>query len=481
MVEVDRQRAGGSHALVVGGGMAGLLAARVLTEHFERVTILERDRLPAGPESRAGVPQARHVHGMLMRGRLILERLFPGLDAELAAAGAPSVDWTTDCRLFSFGAWKLRISCGITTRSGSRDLLEWSVRRRLAASGRVRLVEACEVTGLLAADGHARVVGVRTRPRNHGGGGLAPTEDRFADLVVDASGRSSRAPEWLRALGYTPPRETTVNAFLGYTSRWYARPTALRADWKLLLVQATPPVGTRGGVVLPVEGDRWIVTLAGAARDYPPTDERAFLDFARSLPSPILAEAIEAAQPLSPIFGYRRTENRLRHCADLPRWPDGFVLIGDAVCAFNPVYGQGMAVCAQEVTVLGRSLRTQRQRRPRGDLTGLARRFHRELARTHAPAWMLATGEDFRYPTTQGGRPGTTTRLLHWYVDRLIRTATGSPAAHRAFLQVWHMLEPPSALFHPAVMAQVLLASGQRSSREAGLAPASSSPRAADR
>jgi 2-polyprenyl-6-methoxyphenol hydroxylase-like FAD-dependent oxidoreductase len=178
-----------------------------------------------------------------------------------------------------------------------------------------------------------------------------------ADLVVDASGRGSRAPDWLAALGYPRPPETTVKAFLGYASRWYTTPPGWTADWQVLTVVATPPAGKRGGIIQTIDGHQWVVTLAGAARDHPPTDEEGFRTFARSLPSPELYQAIQQAEPISPIRGDRRTENRLRHYDRPGRWPAGFLVLGDAVCSLNPVYAQGMTVAALGALVLDRSLR----------------------------------------------------------------------------------------------------------------------------
>ena len=450
----------GTHALVIGGGLAGLLAARVLAGHFARVTIVERDRLPSAATFRPGVPQSRHVHGLLARGRLILEELFPGLDDELAAAGAPSIDWTADCGLFSFGRWRPRVSSGIVTRSGSRELLEWSLHRRVAALGGINIADEREVTGLMAGPDGTRIVGVHVRPRGAVQSGH-PIEALPADLVVDASGRGSRGASWLADLDFAPPPETVVDAALGYASRCYARPDGFLADWKALLVQATPPGGTRGAVLIPIEGERWLVTLAGAAQDYPPTDEAGFLAFARSLPTPLLADAIAGARPLGAIFGYRKTENRLRRCEAVRRWPAGFLMLGDAACAFNPVYGQGMTVCAEEALVLDHCLRDRRPARPDPG-AGLAQRFQRKLARIHEPAWLLATGEDFRYPTTAGGRPGPSMRLLQRYIDRVIRATAEDPIVLRAFLEVWHMLKPPSALLRPGLAFRVMAAAAHR-------------------
>lgn len=449
-------RSSTSHALVIGASMAGLLAGRVLADYFEQVTIVDRDRLPEQPMFRKGTPQGHHVHPLLKRGQIILEQLFPGLEAELAAAGAPVVDWTADVWWFNSGGWKPRFPSGITTRTCSRALLEWSLRQRLANYPRVRFLEACYVTNLLANANKTRVIGVRVRSDNTSQLGLGSEAELLASLVVDASGRNSQASNWLKTLGYPSPYETVVNSFLGYASRCYHYPKDFQADWKVLMQQATPPTSSRGAMLLPIEGDRWILTLAGAARDYPPTDEAAFLDFAHSLPSPILYKAIKDAQPLSPIYGYRRTENRLRHYEQLSHWPENFVVLGDAVCAFNPVYAQGMTVTAEAALTLQQCLRLQCWYQPSKDLRGFSQAFQKKLAKVNTIPWLLATSEDFRYPTTEGSQPDWLTHQLHRYMNQAWLSATHRPQVYKRLMEVLHLLKPPRTLFNPGILGQVL-------------------------
>jgi 2-polyprenyl-6-methoxyphenol hydroxylase-like FAD-dependent oxidoreductase len=442
------------HALVIGGGVAGLLAARVLADHAERVTIVERDELPAGPTPRKGAPQARHVHVLLARGREALEGLFPGLEAELAAAGAIPIDWTADTAWLSAAGWARRFPSHLRSHACSRDLLEWALRRRLSAEPRVAFLPRHEVAGLIATDDGARVVGIRARDRAAGADGAGAARPLWADLVVDAAGRGSRAPRWLEEIGYAAPAETVVNAFLGYTSRLYARPAGFQADWKGLYIQSDPPRTLRGGVLLPIEGDRWLVTLGGAGKDYAPSDEAGFLAFARSLPSQALYEAIREATPLSPIATYRATENRIRHYERLARWPEGFAVTGDGVCAFNPVYGQGMTNAALAALTLDDCLRAAGRRD--AAQPGLTHRFQRELARRNQTPWLLATGADYRVPQTAGGAPSPTMRLSHRYLDRALRAATRDSAVRLALMEVLHLVKPPATLFRPDVLWRVL-------------------------
>lgn len=441
-------RRAGRHAIVIGGSMAGLIAARVLLDHYEEVTILESDRYPGGPTSRSGVPQARHVHVLMLRGQAILEQLFPGIRADLIAADAQLVDMAGDVEWLTPAGRGLRFPSSLIMLACTRDLLEWHVRLRLATHPRIRFGEETEVTGLLLGRKHSRVVGVRARRR---GLTTSPTHELDADLVVDASGRQSKTPQWLQEIGYPALEEDVVNGFLGYASRIYEAPPPDGRTWKAAFIQAAPPDVTRGGLVLPIEHNRFMVTLLGLGRDYPPVDESGFVDFAGSLRAPLIYDFVRSAQPLSAIAGARHTENRWRHYESLDRWPDGLVVLGDAACAFNPVYGQGMTTAALAAMTLHRFL----TRHSRGfDEKCLG--FQKRLARVNAWPWLLATSEDFRVRGTVGGSPDLRTRLMHRYMDQVIQLTTFDRNVRLAFLRVMHMLESPASLFRPSLLLQVV-------------------------
>jgi len=435
--------------------MAGLLAARVLADRFAEVVIVDRDTFPDDAAFRKGVPQSRHLHVLLARGAQILEELLPGFRADLAAAGAVSIRWPGDVGLLGAAGWATRRTRSQPLISSRREQVEHAVRRRVRSRPSVDVLENADVIGLLTAQSGS-VTGIRVRPR-----GDRAEHDLEAGLVVDASGRGSQAPAWLEDLGHGPTRQTVVDSFLGYASRTYARDPTTSGEWRALFLQATPQ-STRGGGLFPVDHDQWQVTLAGVGRDYPPTDEAGFLEFARSFRSTILYEAIRDAQPTSTISAYRRTENQLRHFDDLPSWPDGFIVLGDAACCFNPVYGQGMTVAAIEALVLQGWLRNGAP----------AHDFQKRLAKAVANPWLLATGEDFRYPTTEGGRPNLGTRLLHRYLDRVVATSTTDPVVAGAFNNVVQMVAQPTLLFHPEVVARTLRGPGTAPSDRDPLPPA---------
>lgn len=427
-------------AVVIGGSIAGLWTARVLADHFAQVIVVERDQLPAGAQSRPGVPQDKHVHVLLARGMQIMRQLFPGIADELAAAGAVHVNLNRDSRTQLRGRWLPRFVGPYETYACSRVLLEHMLRRRVQALPNVTFREGTQVTGLLA-DGD-RVTGIQIHPK-----AAERNETLPAALVVDASGRSSKAPAWLTALGFDEPRETVIDAQVGYAGRRYRKPAAY-ADWHILAIGAQPPAKSRQALIYEEEHDIWMVMLAGVMGDYPPVEEGAFLAFAQSI-DPEVAAAIQAAEPLTPIFGYRRTENRRRHYEALARWPDRFIVIGDAACGFNPIYGQGMTVAAITAQALGAAL-TQAH-----DLTGLAARFQRQLPHLVAPAWLLATGADFEWI----GRPPSRNPVTHftsWYLPKVLAAIPLDRTVHRTFSAVQHLMKRPTALFTPQIIGRVL-------------------------
>ncbi|RCJ24558.1 2-polyprenyl-6-methoxyphenol hydroxylase-like oxidoreductase [Nostoc sp. ATCC 43529] len=450
MLDLQISTATENKAIVIGGSIAGLLTAQVLTKYFDRVTIVERDRFPEQPEQRHGIPQAHHAHVLLIRGQQILEQLFPGIIAELTNSGALTIDWGADSPWLGFSGWAPRFSSDLISRACSRNLLEWTIRRRLVANNRVEFVQGGQVTSLLSNPNKTTITGVRVSFRNE------PEAEILTNLVVDASGRNSQTPQWLEELGYKSPQQTVINSFLGYASRWYHPPEGFQADWKVLLVGSKPPKDTRSAVLYSVEGNRWIVTLIGVGRDYPPTDEAGFLDFAQSLRSPILYQAIKDAQPISPIYGYKRTENSLRYYEKLSRLPEGLIMVGDAVCAFNPVYGQGMTTAALGALTLDECLSKQLSKQSQGNLIGFPRYFQKQLSKAISVPWLMATGEDFRWPATEGGKPDVISKFMQRYLDEVLLLQTESAAIQHLILEVMHLLKPPSAFFQPGILMQVL-------------------------
>jgi flavin-dependent dehydrogenase len=431
-------------AIVIGGSVAGLVAARVLAKHFARVTLVERDGWPADrTQVRQGLPQAHHQHILLMRGRQVLEELFPGFDAELAALGAPQVDYTRDCLLVSAAGPLPRFPSGLELRLCRRPVIDWILRRRLLVLPGITFLTGRSALGLTARQG--RVTGLVVAPAGTAG----PRQTLQADLVVDASGRQSRLPEWLPQLGFSAPEREVVEPFLGYASRLYEQPLQAACDWKALEVASRPPHNPRAAGLWAVEDHRWLLTLIGTARDYPPVEEAGFLAFAQGLPDPRVHAWLRDAVPVSSIHGHRGTASRWHHYERLRRFPEGLVVLGDALCAFNPTHGQGMTVAALGAQVLDRHLVA-------GSGPDLARRVHAELAALVRPIWRLATSDDLRWPGTLGARPDWPMRLLHLYQDLATPASLTCPELAGTFLAVANLVKPPSALLRPRFLLRLL-------------------------
>jgi 2-polyprenyl-6-methoxyphenol hydroxylase-like FAD-dependent oxidoreductase len=430
-----------AQAIVIGGSMAGLLAARALSDHFDQVTLLDRDQFPTTPALRSGVPQAKHVHILLLRGATILEDYFPGFHAELVAAGVPEVDFGMESEYFGYlssGRAKQGNVPWIKSLTPSRALLEHHIRQRVIALPNVKVIDQVDVEGLLTNPDQSVITGVTLKSRkDHQHSAL------FADLIVDCSGRNSKAPEWLEALGYQKPTETLVNSHVGYATRWYegAPPTG----HKCIIIQSDPSSGIyRGGGLLAVEGNQFVLTLAGVNQDYPPTEEDAFLEFAQTLLHPILYETIKASKPITPISGYRYQGSRRRHYEQLDRLPGRFILMGDSILSFNPIYGQGMSVAAMESEVLAKLLKEA----PHLD-GNFVKRFQKGVHDVAQDAWLLATGEDLRSPLVEGSKPNWMDRLNQQFSLAVLRMASSDADFATTFFKVAHLVERPTALMRP--------------------------------
>jgi len=455
-----------THAIVIGGSIAGMLAARVLTNHFDKVTIVEKDTIPENPDMRPGVPQSLHVHVLLTKGQQILEKLFPGIQQELANKGTPTIHWTRDCPFVTPSGLAPRVTSDLITNPSSRNLLEKIIRQRLLKDRKVEFLLASQAICLLSNPDNTTVIGIQVSKKseasnfayahNHEDDNRKININIKADLVVDASGRNSQAAKWLKIMGYNPPQQTVINSFLGYASRWYQLPGDKTLSNKAMMVSAKPPVIKRGGVLYPIEDNKFVLTLAGIAKDYPPTDEQSFLDFTSSLRHPMIYEAIKDAHPISPIYSYRRTENRWNHYEKLSRFPDNFILVGDAVCAFNPVYGQGMTTAALSALTLDASLQKELQSRKVSNLKGFSRRFQKQLSKVISDPWLMATSEDFRWEITEGGKPSLITKWMYLYMDKVISQMAIDSDIYKSFSEVMHMVQPPSYLLQPTVMLRVL-------------------------
>jgi 2-polyprenyl-6-methoxyphenol hydroxylase-like FAD-dependent oxidoreductase len=422
------------HGVIIGGGIGGLVAARALASRFERVTVLECYRYPAdsrslSPPARRGVPQSRCLHLLMAAGATAFDELVPGWRKELLALGAVAFDASADAAIQVPAGWLPRVRSGIVTYACSRALLENVLRRGFNGHPRVLVQEDQKVVGLLDAGRGRRVAGVRVAGTDGRG-----TAALAADLVVDASGRSSTLPEWIERLPEASGlrvQETVVESRAHYVSRWFHLEPAAAPDWHCLSI--APDAGTRfrAAMMLRAEHDCWGVVLLSPANEPLPGDDNSFLDFTNGLGDGFLRDALERARPLSPIQHYGVSPNRIRHYDRLTWWPAGLVALGDSVCALDPYFGLGMTMAARGAVLLGNYL----QQESNCVVSGI--RFQERLATLNAQPWQLATGCDVE------GKPLARDAE---YLERLYDSAPKSSEIAHALLAVQHLLQPIETL-----------------------------------
>ncbi|MGW2613865.1 NAD(P)/FAD-dependent oxidoreductase [Streptomyces sp. NPDC001500] len=451
-------------AVVLGGSHAGMLAARALSGFADRVVVIERDALPDGPAPRRGLPQARHAHMLWSGGVRAVEELLPGVTDALRDAGARRSPVTTDMVVMGPRGWFRRWPESHHVILAGRDLLDATVRDLVLADERIELLAGAEATGLVGDAGAVTGVRVRTRGEADGrdvpatgaaagpatGPATGPERIVSAAFVVDATGRGSRAGGWLRALGLPEVERREVDSGLAYASRLYLAPEQARSGYPIVNVQPDPRDGRpgRAGFLLPIEGGRWIVTLNGTRGGEPTAGNDDFERFAREeLRHPVIGELLERAEPLSDVSFTRATVNRRSYYERMAAWPENFAVLGDALAAYNPLYGHGLAVAAQSAVALRDAVR-----RHGWGAAGLSRRVQRAVARPAGAAWDLAVGQDVFYPGATENGPTLRDRLLAAYVGRLMLTATGSGRIARRVTDVTSLERGPQVLLTPTVL-----------------------------
>ena len=430
----------GEHAIVIGASVGGLLAARALSDFFTTVTVLERDQFPAADTPRKGVPQGRHAHGLLARGSTVLEELFPGFMNEVVEeSGGLLGDVVNDVAWIGHNVRLAHGNSGLIGLLASRPVLEGHLRRRLLALPNVRAIEHCSVQGLVADSDRKRVIGVRTRVDSK------PAQIVAADLVIDATGRGSCSPAWLEELGYPTPVSERVKVGIGYLTRTYRR-RATDLDGKLGMVVAGSAPNWRNGVILAQENDRWIVSAGGFLGDDAPDNESGFLAYLATLPTKEIRDVVASAEPLTDFTRYRHLLSVRRRYEKLTHFPDNYLVFGDAICSFNPIYGQGMTVATQEALTLQQCLREGSK--------DLGRRFFQAAGSIVDIPWHIAVGNDLRHPKVAGPRSAMQ-RFINWYIGKLHLAATHDSALATAFLKVVNLMAPPTTLLTPSIAWRV--------------------------
>jgi 2-polyprenyl-6-methoxyphenol hydroxylase-like FAD-dependent oxidoreductase len=440
----------GDHAVVLGASMAGLLAARTLADFFEQVTIVERDELPDGAENRRGVPQGRHLHGLLARGAQALEEMFPGVLDELVRDGARFLDGEDLSTLHYMLNGHLFTRTGaapsFTAYASSRPFLEYHIRRRVSATPNVTLLENHDVANLASTPDHDRIIGVATADRRSRQVSILP-----ADLVVDATGRGSRMPAWLDALGYKRPVEDHVVVHLTYSSQWLRMPA--EALHEVIVLVGVLPGRPTGMGLLGCEDNTWLLTLMGMAGQEPPGTRAEMLNWAAELAPSHLVDALRAAEPIGDVTRHRVPCSQWRRYDKMRRFPAGLLVMGDAICSFNPIYAQGMTVAALEALALRDCLSD--------GTTELSRRFFRAAAEPIRQAWRLAAGGDLALPEIDGAQ-SLPKRMFNAYVDRIMTAAEYDTVAVDQFSRVTALLDPATRLLRPAMLWRAAAANYRR-------------------
>ncbi len=443
----------GGRAVVIGASIAGLLAARVLSETYVEVLVVDRDDPPLGPVERGGVPQARHPHWLLARGREVVEELFPGITDDLVGQGAGTGDVQQGTLVYAGHRPMARGFAGVRGLVVSRPRLDWAIRERVAALPEVTFLDRTSVLDLVFSPDRRLVTGLVLARLD----GLKGQQDRHrrsveADLVVDASGRNSRTPEWLERGGYDAPEEQRVRVESCHVTRRFRRLSDSDEGGARAILHAAVPGTPRVGTLLYQEQEQWGLTLVGYAGVRPPTDLAAFVTFARSLCSPVIADTIEGLQPLGEAVTYRFSANVRRRYERLDRFPGGLVVIGDALCTLDPTFGQGMSLAAIEALELRDCLRESR--------VGLARHYFAKVARHVDSPWAITVGCSAAAAGVTGREldQSPITRAFSRYLTALSRAAVGDPILSGAFMRVANLADPPRSLLAPRYIARVLLA-----------------------
>jgi 2-polyprenyl-6-methoxyphenol hydroxylase-like FAD-dependent oxidoreductase len=435
-------------AVVIGASVAGMLAARALANHFKKVIVIERDVLPPSGEPRKGVPQGRHAHILLSRGRELLDQYFPGLTQDLVNRGALAGDLTESYVWFAKGAYQRNFHSGMVALQVSRPMLEGYIHERLCMLPNITVLENHDVTGLasMPTKSGVQITGVRVVNRAAG----ASERTLEADLVIDAGGRGSHSPAWLERLDYPRPEEERIQVEVSYTTRTFRRqPGDPRKSPVVIVADAD---NRRAGMIMALEGERWIVGLGGLLGDAAPGDLAGFVAYSRTLAAPDVYEFLQTAEPLGDAATYKYAASQRRRYENLERFPAGFLVVGDALCSFNPIYGQGMTTAALEACLLDDCLQTGLKDSGDGSLR---RRFFRDAGRMLDTPWAIAAGGDLAIPEVEGKRTFAM-RLTNAYLARYGRAALKDTLLAGEFMKVANLTAAPAALFRPALMARVV-------------------------
>ena len=425
-------------AIVIGGSISGLLAARVLSDYFKEVILIEKDNCIDNGKVRIGTPQANHIHILLVKGREILQDFFPELEGDLLKKGANKIDFLNNSRYHLPSGWAPKFNSGIITFACTRTLLENTIRHQIKKISKIKIEQGKQIISFVLEKSNRISLKTKDGKVIHG------------DLIVDCTGRNTKTPSWLEDIGFSKIRETKIDSFVRYSTRRYV-PSKKDREWKMLVILNKPITNPRLGGIYPIEDGKWLVGLYSIGKNYPPTDEKGFLEFAKHLENRELYDALKDAVPDSEIYGYQVQGSRKYHYEEMSQWPENFIVLGDAVSIFNPYYGQGITSAALGAKVLDDMLKNHKMK---NDFT---RKFQKRLATSVSLPWILGTSEDLRWPTTVGKKPNIITRMVQNHAQKVLLLSPKSTLAAKSFQQMMHMIKSPAIIFHPVILLQLIV------------------------
>ncbi len=439
---------------IIGASMCGLLVCHALRDHFSHITLIDRDALPSEPVQRKAIPQGHHSHILLQQGLHNLQALIPDIKVKLIQGGAVQANATLDFRTLFPQGWFPVFPSDIDFLSMTRPLLETVTRLATTTLPHVTIRDATEVVDITLSASASPVISIREKDQTE-------TTTLNTDLLIDASGQGSRAAKWLEQNGFPSPQQHRVKAFIGYSSLLLSG-LQLQDKAKGYIVMAREPEHPLGAVLLPVEQDRHMLTLFGFGRHYPATEPEAIRHQLRNLRSDIIYQALEQAD-FRGVKTYRKEQNYKRDFAASGAWPRGFLVIGDAVSSFNPIYGQGIASHSNAIMTLRRFAAGK----DADDLIKTAKNSQRQIVRSYAEPWSVSCNEDLRWPETMADRPSPfATKFLHRFADRIGRAASRDAVVTRAYVKILHMAAKPRLLFRPDILIRILLKGGKKTHAE---------------
>ncbi|KAA8783492.1 FAD dependent oxidoreductase [Paenibacillus amylolyticus] len=445
-------------AVVIGAGIAGLITARMLSDYYDEVCIIERDELPSEPSNRQGVPQSFHPHRVLPRGGLILEHYFPGYNDELIALGAIPSHEEEIVNANKYGKFNHKVNASfIEIASSSRPLLEWVLRKRVQNISHIRFLTNTEVTGLMVSEDQSSIIGVYTKERRS-----ESRKERRADMVIDASGRSSKLIKWLDQIGLSVPEPEVLKVSLGYSTRYYKIPSLIQNEWKTILTESDPEQGIRAGMLWRIENDIAGMLLFNAGGDaYPSTHPDEFQEQMKHLfASNEIMELAERLEPFQGPRGYRISESIRQHYERMEDWPSGLLVLGDAFCSFDPIHGQGMTVAAIEADTIRKCLELQRVHPESKFELKVLRRMQQAIE----PAWWLSSVADLRWRGVEhvgSSQPRGVTfaqKYINLFTKQAMKKAMYEKDTHLFFIQFLTnaLILPPGEYFNGGVLKMIL-------------------------